>query len=75
VNDANAPKVVASVGSRIEAEIIVGLLTSNGIKAVVQADDAGGWEPQLQRTNGVRVLVGAADEGKARRLLIDAAKN
>jgi hypothetical protein len=68
------PVVVASVGSRIEAEIIVGMLKSNGVRSLVQADDVAGWDPQLQLINGVRVLVGAADEVKARRLLRDVEK-
>jgi hypothetical protein len=55
-------------GGRIEAELIAGLLRSNGIGAAVSADDAGGQEPQLQ-LDGVRVLVAAADEAAARKLL------
>jgi hypothetical protein len=62
------PVAVAVVGSRIEAELIAGLLRSNGIGAAVSADDAGGQEPQLQ-LDGVRVLVAAADEAAARKLL------
>ncbi len=52
---------VAVVASRTEAELIVGLLRSNGLSAAVSADDAGGQDPQLQ-LEGVRVLVGPADE-------------
>ncbi len=63
-----APVTVTVVGSRIEAELIVGLLRSNGLTAALSADDAGGQEPQLQ-LQGVRVLVAAADEASARRLL------
>ena len=63
---ANVP--VAQVGSRIEAELIVGLLRNNGLTAVVSADDAGGQEPQLQ-IQGVAVLVAPSDEAPARRLL------
>ena len=59
---------VAVVGSRIEAELIVGLLRSHGLSAAVSADDAGGQEPQLQ-LQGVRVLVASAHEASARRLL------
>jgi hypothetical protein len=59
---------VAIVGSRAEAELIVGLLGSHGLWAAVAADDAGGQEPQLQ-LQGVRVLVARSDEGSARRLL------
>jgi hypothetical protein len=59
---------VAIVTSRSEAELMVGFLQSNGLWAVVSADDAGGQEPQLQ-LQGVRVLVARADEDSARRLL------
>ena len=59
---------VAVVGSRTEAELIAGLLRSNGLSAAVSADDAGGQDPQLQ-LEGVRVLVAPADESLARQLL------
>ena len=59
---------VALVTSRIEANLIVGYLRSNGVWAVVSADDAGGQEPQLQM-QGVSVLVARSDESSARRLL------
>ncbi|MEU8613208.1 DUF2007 domain-containing protein [Actinoplanes sp. NPDC048791] len=61
---------VAVVGSRTEAELIVGLLRSHGLRAASAADDAGGQEPQLQ-LQGVHVLVAAADEAAARRLLAE----
>jgi hypothetical protein len=64
---------VALAASRTEAELMVGLLRSNGLRAVVSADDAGGLNPQLQ-LQGVRVLVAPADETSARRLLADAEK-
>jgi Putative prokaryotic signal transducing protein len=66
-----APVAVASVASRIEADLIVGLLRSQGIAAAVSADDAGGQEPQLQ-LGGVRVLVAPADQEPARRILAEA---
>ena len=59
---------VAVVPSRTEAELIVGMLRSNGLRAAVSADDAGGQDPQLQM-QGVRVLVAASDEASARQLL------
>ncbi|MDR2985043.1 MAG: DUF2007 domain-containing protein [Nocardiopsaceae bacterium] len=65
---------VAVVPSRTEAELIVGMLRSNGLRAAVSADDAGGQNPQLQ-AQGVRVLVAASDEASARRLLADADKS
>ena len=61
---------VAVVASRTEAELMVGMLRSNGVRAAVAADDAGGQEPQLQ-LQGVRVLVAASDEALARELLAD----
>jgi hypothetical protein len=63
---------VAVVGSRIEAELAVGLLRSHGLKAGSTADDAGGQEPQLQ-LQGVHVLVAPADEAEARQILAEAA--
>ena len=59
---------VTVVASRTEAELIVGLLCNNGLRAIVSADDAGGQDPQLQ-LQGVRVLVAPADEPAARQLL------
>ena len=59
---------VAIAASRIEADLIVGMLRSNGVRAVLSADDAGGQEPQLQ-LQGVRVLVTPSDEAVARQLL------
>ena len=61
---------VAVVASRTEAELIVGMLRSNGLRAAVSADDAGGQDPQLQlQLQGVRVLVTPSGEASARRLL------
>jgi len=66
---ANVP--VAVVPSRIEAELILGMLRSNGLNAVLSADDAGGQEPQLLAL-GVGVLVARSDEASARQLLAEA---
>jgi hypothetical protein len=63
-----APVTVAVVTSRTEAELIVGMLRNNNLRAAVSADDAGGQEPQLQ-VQGVRVLVAPSDEAPARQLL------
>ena len=59
---------VAVVASRTEAELIVGMLRSHGVRAAVSADDAGGQYPQMQIA-GVHVLVAPFDEASARRLL------
>jgi hypothetical protein len=62
------PVSVATVGSRVEGELLAGMLRSHGLRAAVVTDDAGGQEPQWQ-INGVHVLVPASDETAARRLL------
>jgi hypothetical protein len=59
---------VAVVPTRIEAELIVGVLATHGVRAVIIADDAGGQQPQWQ-IEGVRVLVAASDEAVARQIL------
>ncbi|GIF49183.1 putative signal transducing protein [Asanoa ferruginea] len=61
---------MAIVRSRIEAELAVGLLRSQGLRAAFIADDVGGQEPQLQQ-DGVRVIVAPEDEATARRILAD----
>jgi hypothetical protein len=65
-----ASVTVAVVGSRVDAELIVGMLRNHGIPAVVSADDAGGVELALQ-AQGVRVLVPESNASAARRLLGD----
>jgi Putative prokaryotic signal transducing protein len=63
---------VAVARSRVEADLIVGLLESGGIRAFALADDAGGQEPQWQLSGGVRVMVESSDESAARDVLADA---
>jgi hypothetical protein len=70
----SAPVTVAVATSQFEAELIAGLLHSNGLDAAVSADDAGGQEPQLQ-LQGVRVLVARSDEAAARQILAEAESN
>jgi hypothetical protein len=70
----STPVTVAVATSQFEAELIAGLLHSNGVDAAVSADDAGGQEPQLQ-LQGVRVLVAQSDEAAARQILAEAESN
>ena len=70
--DETASVPVAVVPSRIEAELIVGMLRTNGVRATVSADDAGGQYSPLQLGGGVRVLVRRSDEASARRLIATA---
>jgi len=60
--------VLAVVRSRVEAEMMVGMLRGHGVHAMVSTDDAGGTEPALQ-AQGVRVLVRAEDAAQASRLI------
>lgn len=59
---------VAVVNSRTEAELIVGMLRNNGIKAYASPDDLGGVDLALQ-AQGVRVLVSEIDKQATLKLL------
>lgn len=61
--------VVETFPSRAVADLAAGLLEAEGIEALVLADDAGGLYPMLQFVRGVRVLVAAEDEARAREIL------
>ena len=61
---------LAVVNSRVEAEMMVGMLRSHGLRALVSTDDAGGTEPALS-AQGVRVLIATDDAAEARRLIGD----
>ena len=69
---ADSTAVVARPASLVEAQLIVGMLQSNGIGATTSADDVGGMEPQFQVTQGVRVLVASEDEARAKLLVAEA---
>jgi len=45
------------------------LLESEGVPAMVMADDAGGAYPSLQFVRGVRLMVAAEDAYRAREIL------
>jgi hypothetical protein len=66
--------VLETFASRIEAEMAAGLLESEGVEAMVLADDAGGAYPMLQFIRGVRVMVYREDEARAREILQDMAE-
>ena len=61
--------VLETFSNRIEAEMAAGLLESEGIEAMVRADDAGGAYPMLQFVRGVRLMVAQEDEARAREIL------
>jgi hypothetical protein len=61
--------VLESFYSRIEAEMAAGLLESEGVPAMVMADDVGGAYPSLQFVRGVRLMVAAEDRYRAWEIL------
>ncbi len=61
--------VLETFPNRIAAEMAAGLLESEGIEALVMADDAGGTYPMLQFIRGVKLMVAAEDEARAREIL------
>lgn len=63
--------IVESFSTRLEAELAAGVLESEGIRAFVVADDAGGAYPPLQTVRGVKLLVLGDDADRARTLLSD----
>ncbi len=63
--------VLETFPNRIAAEMAAGLLESEGVEAMVVADDAGGAYPSLQFIRGVRLMVYREDEARAREILRD----
>ena len=61
--------VLKTFNNEIEAAMAQQVLQEAGMTAFVSKDDAGGMEPQLQQTNGVRLVVHRVDERRASKLL------
>ena len=61
--------VLKTFNNEIEAGMAQQVLQEAGMTASVFKDDAGGMEPQLQRTNGVRLVVTRIDARRAQKLL------
>lgn len=59
---------IGTFGTRDEAEIVQGLLASEGIDASIRADDAGGAYPFVL-SGGAQVLVDESDATAASELL------
>lgn len=62
--------ILKTFNNEIEAVMAQQVLQEAGMTAFVSKDDAGGMEPQLQRTNGVRLVVNRVDARRAHELLI-----
>jgi len=61
--------VLKTFNNEIEAGMAQQVLHEAGMTAFVFKDDAGGMEPQLQRINGVRLVVSRFDARRAQKLL------
>jgi len=61
--------VLRVFNNEIDAGMAQQLLQEGGIMAFVFKDDAGGMEPQLQRSAGVRLVINRADEQRAHQML------
>ena len=61
--------VLKTFNNEAEAGMAQQVLQEAGVPAFVSKDDAGGMEPHLQRTNGVRLVVNRADARRAHNLL------
>lgn len=60
---------VQTYGSELEAEMALGQLQAMGITGVLEKDNTGGMNPQLDLIEGVSVLVFKEDAAQARAIL------
>jgi len=61
---------IKSFNNRAEAELARGLLETQGVEAIVYADDAGGMRPHLMMgMGGARLMVIKNDEKRAKNIL------
>jgi len=61
--------VLRVFNNEIDAGMAQQVLHEGGITAFVFKDDAGGMEPQLQRSGGVRLVINRADAQRAHQML------
>jgi hypothetical protein len=61
--------VFHTFSSEIEAKMAQKQLEESGVESFVFKDDAGGMEPHLQRTNGVRLVGRRSDADQVKRIL------
>lgn len=61
--------IIRIYSNEMEATMAQQVLEDSGVTAFVFADDAGGMEPHLQRTSGVRLVVSRADAERASEIL------
>ncbi len=63
------PVVVKTFSNETDTEMANQVLQESGVSAFIFKDDAGGMEPHLQRTGGVRLVVTRSDAERAREIL------
>ena len=61
---------LARFPTRFEADVVISMLESNGIRAVADYGDAGGWLPHVALYHGARVLVLDDDLERSQLLLV-----
>lgn len=61
--------VIKMFDNEMDAIMVQQMLGESGVIAFVSKDDAGGMEPHLQRTGGVRLIVNRADAERAHEIL------
>jgi hypothetical protein len=61
--------VLRIFNNEVEAGMAKGLLQDGGVRSFVLKDDAGGMEPHLQLSGGVRLIVNRADAEQAQQIL------
>lgn len=62
-------KIAAIVPTKLQAEIMKGMLQANGVEATIQADDEGGMTPSLAEVQGIRLLVPEEQLDTAKKLI------
>jgi len=61
--------VIKIFSNETEATMSQQVLQESGVRGFIAKDDAGGMEPHLQRTTGVRLVVNRADAERAQEIL------
>ncbi len=61
--------VIRVYSNEMDASVAQQVLQDAGINAFIFKDDAGGMEPQLQLTAGVKLVVAAADATRGREII------
>lgn len=61
---------IKNFNTRIDAELIKGLLETNGINSFISSDDMGGVGPHIA-ASGVKLMVAPEDAEKAKEMLRD----